>query len=86
MEANYFLSSQKVVKYCFVPIFPKELFQIAFTAGVSPGLELQTHPQKWTLPKLPHFRGGGATNPSYLFFYKASLRIILKYFYHFQKY
>ena len=54
MEANYFLSSQKVVKYCFVPIFPKELFQIAFTAGVSPGCEHQTHPQKWTLPKVPH--------------------------------
>ena len=63
MEANYFLSSQKVVKYCFVPIFPKELFQIAFTAGVSPGLELQTHPQKWTLPKVPHFRGGGGHQP-----------------------
>ena len=68
-----------------MPIFPRELFQIAFTAGVSPGWS-----SKHTLKSGPYqnyhtFEGGGG-RPSYPFFYKASLNIILKYFYHFSKY
>ena len=59
MEANYFLSSQKVVKYCFVPIFPKELFQIAFTAGVSPGLSSKHTLKSGPYQKYHTFEGGG---------------------------